>query len=149
MELKPGIGIDQLTFGLLQTDVIRILGIPDKTFVEEEGEDNDTIFQYNQLKLRLTFYNQEDERLGYIRCANPSLTYNGQELLGEPVKNVVAKTFGTSEKWDIERYDFFDTYLNVKNWIVLNVDYEVVTDVEVGVPFDDEEDDYVWPKNNN
>jgi hypothetical protein len=146
MELKPGVGIDQLTFGLLQTDVIRILGVPDKIFEEEEEEENDTIYQYNQLKLRLTFYNQEDERLGYIRCANPELTCKGQKLLGEPVEDVIPKAFAASDKWDIERYDFFDTYLNVKNWIVLNVDYEVITEVEIGVPYDDDSDTYEWPR---
>jgi hypothetical protein len=47
------------------------------------------------------------------------------------------------KNWQVEKYDFFDTYLNEKSWIVLNVEYERISDVEIGVPLD-ENDVYVW-----
>jgi hypothetical protein len=46
-------------------------------------------------------------------------------------------------KWQVEKYDFFDTYLNEKNWLVLNVEYEKIADIEIGVPLD-ANDVYVW-----
>lgn len=143
MQLKPGFGIDQLKFGLRENDIINLIGQPDKTFTDED-DDNNLIYRYNQLKISLTFYKHEDGRLGYIRCANPEISYNNSKLIGEPIALVTETILGTFHNWEIDHYDFFDTYLHIENWIVLNVEYEVVCDVEIGVPYN-EDDTCKWP----
>jgi hypothetical protein len=143
MELKPRFGIDQLIFGLHQSDLVKLLGEADKVFNNEDDE-SEIIYQYNELRLQLSFYNQENGRLGYIRCANPEIAYEGKKILGEPVQTVIKETFQEYKNWQIDNYDFFDTYLNVENWVVLNVEYEVVSDIEIGVPYNDD-DTYSWP----
>ena len=67
MKLNPKNGIDSLLFGMKQQDVTALYGAPDKKF---EDDDNNLIFLYNQHKLRLTFYEDEDFRLGYIITSN-------------------------------------------------------------------------------
>ncbi len=142
MQLKPGKGLGELTFGMLPTTVIAKLGEPDRIFVSDDEED-EFIYQYNSLRMMLTFYKHDNDRMGYIRTSNPAVTYNGALLIDEPVKVVLEGPMKAVKNWQVEKYDFFDTYLNEKSWIVLNVEYERISDVEIGVPLD-ENDVYVW-----
>jgi hypothetical protein len=142
MLLKPGKGLGELTFGMLPTTVVQKLGEPDKIFVSDDDED-ELLYQYNGLRMMLTFYKNENNRLGYIRTSNPAITYNGALLLDQPVKTILDGPMKDIKNWQAEKYDFFDTYLNEKNWIVLNVEYERISDLEIGVPLDSD-DVYVW-----
>lgn len=144
MQLKPGIGIDEIIFGLKEADIIKLLGKPDKTFTDEE--DDDLIYQYNKLRLCLTFLKEEGNKLRYIRCANQALTFNGKPLLDQPIKYVLDEVLRGDREWETEQYEFFDTYFNEESWIVLNVAYEVVSDIEIGVPYEDDGETYKWPK---
>jgi hypothetical protein len=145
MQLQPGKGIDNIKFGQTEQEIVKLLGKPDKSFVDEDDED-ELIYQYNSLRLQVTFYRNEDSRLGYIRCANPAIEYRGKKLIGVPVEDVVEKVFSPDDDWDVEQYQFFDTYVCTAKWVVLNASYEAVTDIEVGVPFDDDTDTYDWPQ---
>ena len=55
MQMKLGKGIGELTFGMLPADVEAKLGKPDRIFTAED-EDDEFIYQYNSLKMMLTFY---------------------------------------------------------------------------------------------
>lgn len=142
MELKPGKGLGEITFGMLPSTVEKLLGKPDKVFESEDDED-EFVYQYNKLRTMYTFYKHEKDRLGYIRSSNPAITYGGQPVLDEPVKKLLDGSMKGIKDWRIEKYDFFDTYMNEKSWVILNVEYELVTDIEVGVPLDGDEV-YVW-----
>lgn len=142
MELRPGKGLGELTFGMLPATVVKLLGEPDKIFVSDDEED-EFIYQYNGLRTMFTFYKHEKDRLGYIRSSNPAITYGGSLLLDEPVKTVLDGPMKKIKDWQVEQYDFFDTYMNEKSWIVFNVEYDRITDIEIGVPLDGD-DVYVW-----
>jgi len=143
MELKPLFGLGDFTFGMTESDVIRLIGGPDKSFLDEDDE-NELIYQYNRLKLRLTFYQQENGKLGYIRSSNPELTYLGKGIIGTPIEKAKTEILeNLISEWEVEDFDFFSTHFNEKYWIVLNTEYEDVTDVELGVPLDDD-DKYKW-----
>ena len=60
-------GIDQLLFGMKQKDVEAIYGKPNKQF---KDEDENVIYLYNEQKFRLTFYEDEDVRVGYSLSCN-------------------------------------------------------------------------------
>ena len=145
MQLTPGRGVDNLVFGMQKTDIVKMLGKADRIFKAEDDE-NELIYQYNKLKLRLTFYEQEDGRLGYIRCANPAVEYDGRKIIGESAASVTKDVFGDDMDFEVEVYDFFETYLDAESWIVLNVDYGNVTDIEIGVPYDDDDESFFWPE---
>lgn len=127
---------------MLPSTVEKLLGKPDKVFESEDDED-EFVYQYNKLRTMYTFYKHEKDRLGYIRSSNPAITYGGQPVLDEPVKKLLDGSMKGIKDWRIEKYDFFDTYMNEKSWVILNVEYELVTDIEVGVPLDGDEV-YVW-----
>lgn len=145
MELKPTIGIGDIAFGMMRPEISRSIGLPQSSF-HEEDEPDQLIQQYDALKLRLTFYGDEGGRMGYIRCAARDLTFGGAEIIGRPVGEVKELFGGNGTmEWEVENYSFFDTHFNERLWLILNVEYGEVTDVEIGVPFKNEQE-YDWKR---
>ncbi len=143
MELYLKRGIENLKFGMTDFQCREILGMPDREVVDSDNEDIN-IIEYFDLKLRLSFYLDENNRFGYLRCANPELSFSGHKLIDAKIQFVKDVIFGEEEmNWEIEEYDFFHTHFNKKNWLTLHVEYGVVTEVELGVPLIN--DNHVWP----
>jgi hypothetical protein len=69
MQIKLGIGIDNIKFGSSPKEIENILGKPDSIRKDEEYGEFEPMYKYNSKKLRLTFYKNHDDRLGYIRCS--------------------------------------------------------------------------------
>ena len=82
MKINPKIGIDQLIFGMKQKDVENIYGKPTKHF---KDEDQNIIYLYNDKKLRLTFYEDEEFRLGYIISSSSKLELFETKVINEPI----------------------------------------------------------------
>ena len=57
---------------------------------------------------------------------------------------VINNIFSELKEWDKNEFDFLISYFNEKFWLNLNCEYGNVIDVEMGVPFKDEEE-YNWP----
>ncbi len=145
MELKPTIGVDEIEFGMTQTEVSGLLGLPSSVFHEEDEPDH-VVHQYDRLKLRLTFYNEEGGKLGYIRSADPDLKFKGAKVIGQPVGTAKDLVVGSgADAWEVDNYQFFDSHFHEGTWLILNVEYGEVTDVEIGVPFKNDEE-YDWKR---
>ena len=142
MELKPTYGIGDFKFGMKAADVVAKLGKPDKMYEDEEDE-NELIYQYNKSKIKFTFYQDQDGKLGYITCSNPTLTYQGKAVIQAPVEVVIKEVFNNIKDWQEEDYNSFTTYISEKQWLVINAEYDEVTDVELGVPVKNDEE-YDW-----
>ena len=61
------------------------------------------------------------------------------------ISEVKSEVFDKIEDWEIDRYESFDSYYNEDINLTLNVEYEEVTYVEIGVIINDN-DDYNWNK---
>ncbi len=75
MELKLGIGIDNLIFGMEQSEIKSIIGEPD----EQKSSEEDIFkffYTYNQQKIHLSFYNLHADKFSYIKISNEELSYN-------------------------------------------------------------------------
>lgn len=142
MEIKLKYGVGDFSFGMKAEEVIKKLGKPDKIYQDEDDE-NQLLYQYNKQKLRLTFYQEHEGKLGYIRCSNPNLTYQGKPIIHTPIEKVKEAFKPSIKKWEVEDYNSFVTYLSEEYWIVINVEYDEVTDIELGVPFKND-DEYDW-----
>ena len=142
MKVNPKIGIDQLVFGMLPKDVEKIYGSPDKQFEDEEGN---SIYLYHKQKWRLTFYQEEDFRLGYIICSNPDLELFGSDIIGQPISTLLellqSKNFKPLE---IESFDSVDNYFNESNWMIFQTEFHTVIRLELGAVFNDKEDEFDW-----
>lgn len=144
MELKPKIGIDNLVFGMTETQVKEILGNPDRKFEINDMGDNEVVLEWREKMLRLTFYKNENDRFGYLRTMNPELTFNGSKIMNLQSDIVKEKVFSEFKEWDTNEFDFLTNYFNDDNWLCLNCEYGIVLDLEMGVPFKNDEE-YDWP----
>ncbi len=138
MKINPKNGIDQLIFGMKQKDVSAIYGKPDKQF---EDEDDNVIFIYNDLKLQLNFYEDEDFRLGYIISANPELELLDKKIIGQNPESL-KKDLIEFKTWEKEDFDLAENYFNEENWLILVSEFNQIVKVELGCIIKNDEFDW-------
>ena len=141
MELKPKFGLDQLLFGMKQKDVESLYGKADSVF---KDEDDNQILLYNALKARLTFYQEEDFRLGYIIISNPEILLFNQKVIGQDI--IEEKSFLIKKGFTLFEEEVFDSvtnYFNEENWIILQAEFGQVIKVEMGAIIKNQ-DEFDW-----
>lgn len=138
MKLNPKNGVDQLLFGMKQKDVIALYGTPNKQF---EDDDSNIIFLYNHAKLRLTFYGDEDFRLGYIITSNPEITLLDKKVIGRNVLEFKQEL--PFKTWEQEDFDSTENHFNESNWLILQSEFNVVIRLEIGAIINDN-DEFDW-----
>lgn len=141
MKINPKNGIDKLLFGMKQDDVVAIYGKPDRNY---KDEDDNVIFAYNVLKMRLTFYKDEEFRLGYIVASGPDLELFGIKVIGrnsvEVKKDLATKGIA---RFTQEDFDTFENYFNEDNWITLQSEFGEVIKFELGAIINSR-DEFDW-----
>jgi hypothetical protein len=136
VNLKNGIG--DLLFGMKQKDVEAILGKPNKQFLDD---DKNVIYLYNNQKLRLTFYEDENFRLGYIITSNPEATVLDKKVIGKNIDDV--KNSLPIKDWDTEDFDSTTNHFNESNWLIFQTEFEQVIRIELGAIINDN-DEIEW-----
>ncbi|MVO10475.1 hypothetical protein GOQ30_14980 [Flavobacterium sp. TP390] len=141
MKVKLKYGVDQLLFGMKQKDVEAIYGKPNKQYIDEE---DNIVYMYNAYKMRLTFYDEEELRLGYITSTNENLELFDTKIIGKSwneihqlLQNNKLKDFETEIVDGTENYFFEDS------WLFVNVDYNQVFKIEIGAVFTNQ-DEFDW-----
>ncbi|MBS1534668.1 MAG: hypothetical protein JST78_06270 [Bacteroidetes bacterium] len=141
MEIRPKFGIGPLLFGMKQKDVQAVLGKPDKQF---EDDDQNIIYIYNSPKLRLTFYEDEDFRMGYIISSHPDLVLYQQPVIGKTVEEIKKMLQSKQYKnWEQEDFDLAENHFNEDHWLILQSEYNEIVKVELGVVAKNA-DDFDW-----
>lgn len=138
INLKSGIG--ELLFGMKEKDVKAVYGEPDRVY---KDEDKNIIYLYYKEKLRLTFYQDEDFRLGYIISSNPGLEIFGKQIIG--MKWADAENLARENKvkdFEKETFDMTDSYFNEDNWIILQAEFDEVVKAELGATI--KNDEFEW-----
>ena len=138
MKVNPKNGIDQLLFGMQQKDVIAIYGSPDKEF---EDEEQNVIFLYNKLQLRLTFYQDEAMKLGYMITSNPEVTLLDKKVIGLEVETIKKEL--PFKSWEEEDFDSTENHFNESNWLVLQSEFGKIIRLEIGAIINDN-DEFEW-----
>ena len=134
-------GIDKLLFGMKQKDVEALYGKADKQY---KDEDDNVICLYNAPKLSLTFYKDEDFRLGYIICSHPEVTILDKKVIGKNVENIKAEL--PFKSWTKEDFDTTENHFNESNWLILQSEYNDIIRVEIGAIIN-ERDEFDWKFN--
>lgn len=141
MKINLKNGIDKLLFGMKQKDVEAIYGKPDRNY---KDEDENQILVYNKLKSRLTFYQEEDFKLGYIVASGSELELFGNTIIGKKIaevkKDLTAKNI---TKFTQEEFDTFENYFNEENWIIFQTEFEEVVKFEIGAIIN-AKDEFDW-----
>lgn len=138
MIVNPKNGVDQLLFGMKQKDVIALYGEPDKQF---KDDDQNIIFLYNSQQLRITFYEDESMKLGYIITSHPEVTLLGKKIMGREVAEV--KNELPFKSWEQEDFDSTENHFNESNWLVLQSEYGKIIRIEIGAIINDK-DEFEW-----
>jgi hypothetical protein len=138
MKINPKNGIDKLLFGMKQKDVEALYGKPNKQFNDEDGN---IIYLYNTEKLRLTFYEDENFRLGYLISSNPDLILLDKNVMGRNVEEV--KNELPFKTWEKEDFDSTENHFNESNWLILQSEFERIVRVEIGAIINDN-DEFDW-----
>nr|WP_315139859.1 hypothetical protein [uncultured Flavobacterium sp.] len=141
MKINLKSGIEQLLFGMKQNDVTAIYGKPDRNY---KDEDDNVILVYNKLKMRLTFYQEEDLRLGYIVASSPKLELFGNLIIDKPIASVKKELAAKGiTKFTQEEFDTFENYFNEENWFILQTEFEEVVKFEIGAIIN-QKDEFDW-----
>jgi hypothetical protein len=141
MKINLKNGIDQLIFGMKQKDVTAIYGKPDRNY---KDEDDNVIFAYNSLKIRLTFYKEEEFKLGYMVVSNPKLELFGNKVVNRKISEVKKEvaTKGVAN-FTQEEFDTFENYFNEDNWIIFQTEFDEIVKVEIGAIIN-QKDEFDW-----
>ena len=141
MKINLKSGIEQLLFGMKQNDVTAIYGKPDRNY---KDEDDNVILVYNKLKMRLTFYQEEELRLGYIVASSPKLELFGNLIIDKPIASVKKELAAKGiTKYTQEEFDTFENYFNEENWFILQTEFEEVVKFEIGAIIN-QKDEFDW-----
>lgn len=141
MKINLKNGIDKLLFGMKQNDVTAIYGKPNRNY---KDEDDNQILVYNYLKMRLTFYQEEELKLGYILASSPDLELFGQKVIGKNITDV-KKELATKSitKFTQESFDTFENYFNEDHWFILQTEFDEVVKFEIGAIIN-AKDEFDW-----
>jgi hypothetical protein len=74
------------------------------------------LFCVQQTKIRITFYQEEDFKLGYMVASSPELELFGAKVIGKKLQTLKELTAGIS-KFTQEEFDTFENF-NEENWII-------------------------------
>ncbi len=141
MKINLKNGIDKLLFGMKQKDVEAIYGKPDRNY---KDEDDNQILVYNKLKARLTFYQEEDFKLGYIVASSADLELFGNKIIGKKINEVKKDLVSNNiTKFTQEEYDTFENYFNEENWIIFQTEFDEVVKFEIGAIIN-AKDEFDW-----
>ncbi|MBC5841140.1 MAG: hypothetical protein K2Y30_06735 [Flavobacteriaceae bacterium] len=141
MKINLKNGIDKLIFGMKQKDVTAIYGKPDRNY---KDEDDNVIYAYNKLKIRLTFYQEEDLKLGYMVASSADLDLFGTKVIGRQIADVKKDLSAKGViKFTQEEFDTFENYFNEENWIILQTEFEEVVKFEIGAIIN-QKDEFDW-----
>ncbi|MFN7676068.1 hypothetical protein [Flavobacterium sp.] len=138
MKINPKNGVDKLLFGMKQNHVEAIYGKPTKQFVDDDGN---SIYLYYNEKLRLTFYEDEAFRLGYIITSNTEATLLDKKVIGKNVADLKSELPFTS--WEQEDFDSTENHFNESNWLILQSEFGIIIRVEIGAIIKDN-DEFDW-----
>ncbi len=141
MKINLKHGIDQLFFGMKQNDVIALYGKPNRNY---KDEDDNVIFSYNALKMRLTFYKEEDFKLGYIVASSAELKLFDNKVIGKKISEVKSDlALKGITKFSQEEFDTFENYFNEDYWIIFQTEFYEVVKFEIGAIINDK-DEFDW-----
>jgi len=131
-------GVDKLLFGMKQKDVEALYGKADKQYNDDDGN---IICLYNEQKWSLTFYADEDFRLGYIITSHPESTVLGHKVIGKNIEEI--KNTLPFKSWEKEDFDTLENHFNESNWLILQSEYNDILRVEIGAIINDK-DEFDW-----
>lgn len=129
-------------FGMTEEEIITLLGKP--TNVKEDGDESNRKFlEYNDLELRLSIFKDHGNVLGYIYSSNKNISFNNVLIKDMLVSDFIYDKCGLNHEWKLNEYHSFSVFSLDEFWMSLNVEFDKIKSIELGVMID-EQDEYVF-----
>lgn len=152
-EIKAGVGLGELKFGMTREQVKQLLGDPEEkdTFVYEEEENAEAeSWYYDSLDLSLEFDAEENWRLVTIEVNSEEYLFNNISLIGLSKEELKSKLSNLNvQDWEHEALPLEEApthellssdQLGINFWF----DEDTLTEIQWGPLFSDE-DAVIWP----
>jgi len=110
VEIKIGIGLENLVFGMYQEEIEKVMGKPDK--ILEEEIDNVIVCYFNDALIKTKFDKDEDLKMESIEVFNPNAYMFNQRIINKNKEEIIdlLKANGYCEI-EQEDYGHFETVL--------------------------------------
>lgn len=144
MDIQIGRGLDQYIFGLKESDVIQLLGNPDKISTEER--DNRIVYYYNNVRSKFFFDIESDDKLISIETSNPNVYLFGKKIIG--MHSAEIEELLNANGISVTEYEScwsFDDIFCEEIWMLFTFCYDRLKELEFSI-LNDEEDCLVWPE---
>ncbi|WP_430809706.1 MULTISPECIES: hypothetical protein [unclassified Carboxylicivirga] len=155
-DITLGQGLGKISFGLNRQQVLDLLGEPS----EVEGMDGDKdsgameAWHYDELHLSLSFEEDCNWKLTSITTASPEVLFEGLDLIGlsqgEVMEQMEVFNLGDFELEDLSTEGVPNQSLAANPDFSLNLffDHDILTEIQWGPFWDDDEEKPIWPDQN-
>jgi len=148
MEIKIGIGLDDIIFGMYLKDVTAIVGKADKIVCELEGisvEKEVAHYFYRQM-VKMNF--NINDRLCSIKVFNPNAIMYNQKIMGKNKSEILdlLKTNGCI-KFEEDNYDLLETIWCNEIAAEFGFEFNRLKSIDFNILFD-KNDKEIWPAEN-
>ncbi|MDO5411668.1 MAG: hypothetical protein Q4F21_14695 [Lachnospiraceae bacterium] len=143
MIITFGVGIEEIKFGLVPSEVIEIWGEPDQ--IKEDEREDFVVYYYNEKMTKLYFYSEWGDKLVTIYITNPRLQVWNQKVIGTKkmqIERMLDENGIQSKVYD--DYDMINSIFCEEIWSIFGFEYERLTTIEFSV-LEDENGNGKWP----
>ncbi|NQZ79093.1 MAG: hypothetical protein HRT61_23690 [Ekhidna sp.] len=154
IEIKPGIGLGKIKFGMSREEVESILGPASHkefTYFDEDEQDKSDAWEYHPLRLDLSFEEAEGYRLMIIGVSSEDYLLQGSSLIGLSTEELMEELellgFTDLEIEDLSTEDEPDQKLlsSESNAVNFWLQSDILEEIQWGTQFSDDET-IRWPE---
>ena len=154
MEIKPGIGIGEIKFGITEEELIKLLGKPHRVkcgeYVKNSGDLNlELIYRKG---LSFTFDSEDNFRLCTICVNDNGYKIYGRDIIGLPMNAV--KSFMSKQVGEVPKYEDWSS-IESPDHILLDYDSlgiflwfndDLLDEIQFSYLFYEDDNTVKWPK---
>lgn len=152
-EIKAGVGLDPIKFGMQKADVKNLLGQPDEidNHTETEDEGNTESWHYDGLELSISFEEIDDMRLFSIAVSGEDYEFQGKKLIGLSKPDMINELKALniddlqSEEWATEDHTKQELIFSENHSMNFWLEDDELSEIQWGPLFEDEET-IAWPE---
>ena len=128
MDIILGYGFDDIRFGMLESEIITKLGLPDKKYESSY----DLHLEYFSLRCDLWLL-KKDSKLHWIRTSNSGMRIFGELMLNQKKDKLISfLSSKLDDELEINDYGEFESYTFKKTWLELQFQFDILIEIGFG-----------------
>jgi len=143
LEVKIGIGLSDVIFGMSIENVEKNLGKPNK--ISETDKPDGIVFYYNEPMIKVKFDKEFDSKLYSFEVFNPGMEMFGRKIMGKQKSEIEDMLNKLEYLCEYEDYVFFETLFCQKIWTTFAFQFDKLRSIEFS-PLIDQNDEIIWPE---